>query len=269
MFQPFSPWTKNCRLRCGLVKDVSCGKPHKIHSDPLFDEEDCRFWPNFGERQVQIVDIGKDLEKEIDNLSFQIDARGQFLMRQYCELILTSYVDKGNWIAMTTPHVIRVGNKVTTLSAGRSQAKCVNGVHTDLGTAVFKSASASILALSILMLHHLLAGHNKVKTRLSLLKHGWVFPNIGQTLKSLESKCARCRLNKAKCNNTTTNIHINSSGRSYNLGMLAEDPDGHTMSVDQMGPVYGENGKKFWAYIFFSHTTHQWSLQCSRMTSVH
>ena len=70
------------------------------------------------------------------------------------------------------------------------------------------------------------------------------------TLKSLESKCARCRLNKAKSNNTTTNIHINSSGRSYNLGMLAEDPDGHTMSVDQMGPVYGENGKSF-GHIFF------------------
>ena len=102
MFQTFSPWTRTCRLRCGIIKDVSCGKPHKIHSDQLFEEEDNRFWPNFGERQVQIADIGKDLEKEIDNLPFQPDARGQFLMRQYCELILTSYVDKGNWIAMTT-----------------------------------------------------------------------------------------------------------------------------------------------------------------------
>ena len=155
------------------------------YSDQIFEEENNRFWPNFGDRQVQIVDIGKDSEKEIGNLPFQPDARGQFLMRQYCELILTSYVDKGNWIPMTTPYVIKVGNRLTTLSAGRSQAVCVDGVHTDLGTAVFKSASASILALSVLRLHHVLADHNKVKTRLSLLRHGWVFTNIGQTLKSL------------------------------------------------------------------------------------
>ena len=69
----------------------------------------------------------------------------------------------------------------------------------------------------------------------------------------LENKCAKCRLNKAKTNNTSTNIHINSSGRSYNLGMLAGNPDGHCMSLDQLGPIFGQNGKKFWAYIFYSH----------------
>ena len=103
--------------------------------------------------------------------------------------------------------------------------------------------------------HHVLANHNKVKTRLSLLKHGWLFKDLGQTLKSLEGKCARCRVCKAKSNNKTTNIHINSSGRSYNLGMLSESADGHTMSLDAMGPIYGENDKKFWLYLFFSHNS--------------
>ena len=219
------------------------------------------FWPNFGNRQVQIADIGTDLQREIDNLPFQTSARSQFLMRQYCEMVLTSYVDRGNWIPMTTPHVIKIGNRFTTLSAGRSQAKCVDGIHTDLGTAVFKSANASILALSVLRLHHVLADHNKVKTRLSLLRHGWLFKDLGQTLKSLESKCAHCRVVKAKSNNTTTNIHINSSGRSYNLGMLSESADGHTMSLDAMGPVYGENDKKFWLYLFFSHNS-LWFSRC-------
>ena len=93
------------------------------------------FWPNFGDRQVQISDIGTDLQREIDNLPFQTSARSQFLMRQYCELVLTSYVDRGNWIPMTTPHVVKIGDRFTTLSAGRSQAKCVDGIHTDLGTA--------------------------------------------------------------------------------------------------------------------------------------
>ena len=253
VFQSYSPWNKNCKLRCGILKDISCGKRHKIYSEQIFEENENRFWPNFCDKQVQILDIGTVLDQEIDKLSFHPDERGQFLLRQHCELVLTSYVDKANWVAMTTPHVIKVGNKLTTIRAGRSQAICVDGIHSDIGTAAWKSASASVLALSVLQLHHVLCGHNKLKTRLSLLKNGWIFSNIQQTLKSLENKCPKCRLNKAKTNNTSTNIHINSSGRSYNLGMLAGNPDGHTMSLDQLGPIFGQNGKKFWAYIFYSH----------------
>ena len=39
------------------------------------------------------------------------------------------------------------------------------------------------------------------------------------------------------------------------MGMLSESADGHTMSLDAMGPVYGENDKKFWIYLFFSHNS--------------
>ena len=36
MFQSYSPWNKNCKLRCGILKDISCGKIHKIYSDQIF-----------------------------------------------------------------------------------------------------------------------------------------------------------------------------------------------------------------------------------------
>ena len=253
VFQSYSPWKKQCKLRCGLLKDVSCGQTHRIYTGMMFEKNENRFWPNFCEKQVPILDIGKVLDEEIEKLSFSPDERGQFCLRQHCELVLTSFVDKANWVAMTTPHLIQVGDKLTTIRAGRSQAICVGGVHSDVGTAAFKSASASVLALSVLQLHHVQCGHNKLKTRLSLLKSGWIFSNIQQTLKSLENNCPQCRVNKAKKNNTTTNIHVNTSGRSYNLGMLASHPDGHTMSVDQLGPIFGKNDEKFWAYIFYSH----------------
>ena len=43
VFQSYSPWGKQCRLRCGLLKDVSCGQTHKIYSGKIFEKNENRF----------------------------------------------------------------------------------------------------------------------------------------------------------------------------------------------------------------------------------
>ena len=251
----FAPFLPSCPLRCGLVVGVSCSKQHFSNTSNFFQPSTVldKCWPTFDpHKTVKISNIFNILEDKINNLPWEWGDENEFLLREHVLTILSSYVSRGATVKNMRMTEVSYRGKTITIATGRRQAACPGGIQTALGTPCFRTTHSSVFALCLIRWHHLAAEHTKIRSRLSILKNGWLFQDLSNVLKSAQQMCMKCRLDKAANSATNTSLYTAVSGNSFNMGTLALSPNTHLVGVDAMGPFVGLNNTKYYCYVFVS-----------------
>ena len=253
----FAPFLPSCPLRCGLVVGVSCSKQHFSNTFNFFQPNTVldKCWPTFDpHKTVKISNIFNILEAKINSLPWEWGDENEFLLREHVLTILSSYVSRGATVKNMKMSEVSYQGKVITIATGRRQAACPGGIQTAQGSPCFRTTHSSVFALCLIRWHHLAAEHTKIRSRLSILKNGWLFQDLSNVLKSAQQMCMKCRLDKAANAATNTSLYTAVSGHSFNMGTLALSPNTHLLGVDAMGPFLGLNNTKYYCYVFVSCT---------------
>ena len=139
----------------------------------------------------------------MSNTGLRISQNHEFYLREHILTMLAATTCGDVTIKGTHMVTIPCHNKQLRLACGRRQARVVEGIQESLGTPVFRSALPSIFALSIIMWHHQISDHHKLRAKSSLMRHGWIFSDLDRVLRSCERICGRCIKDNATSKTST------------------------------------------------------------------
>ena len=253
-----APFLPSCFVRCGLVPTLECGLEHMITKTPFFEQNNLtdHMWPNFEKgKEVKVENIFSELSNSVDTLSFHWTHKHECLLREYICCVLAAKQKVPKDLTNVQYIDVRVGQQgCMTLAVGRMQAKVVESHQQSLGRPTFRCLTSSVFGMSMIRLHHLKAGHNRVKAKLSLLRHGFLIKNIENVFWSAEQSCKECTSRKAMNNAKNTSLYNTISGHALQLSQLCYNPDRQTVCCDGFGPYECLSGK-FWGILFYNlHT---------------
>ena len=237
-----TPFWPSCKVKCGLVAELTCGAKHHIVTFKFFGNLN-NTWPHFncGENKPakEIMNI---LQNQINNLPFAWSDQHQPLLTQYIFSVLATQQGPLPAIKNTAKFELPFASTTIHLAIGRKQGLILNHKQQYMGHPIFRAFGENLFGLCIVRYYHLLADHNKRRARLEMLKGGFICAKLEQTLHQCELVCQECRVRRGMQVAKNSGLYIPPSGSSLNLASLTFHNQSHCYATDVWGPLECRDG---------------------------